>query len=170
MLYFSAVTSPLSNSYQTSPYQVETARGWRTVTSAEQHIALLKAIYFDDKKATHRLSQPTTPDEAKAIGKQIGTGDEWAKIFRVDSPYNLAEEYMYQVLKAKYANCLAYRAVIDAHPGTNFVGAFEDYDWGAGVSAQETPEEEWGANWLGKAHRRLAMEVHFSSGMGSKAT
>lgn len=161
-IFFASSVNPLSNFYRIAPYAVTTCGGTFTVSSSEQHFMALKAVHFGDTAAMASLRNPIEAKRAKAIGRKVRgyTDQAWHKRYKVDSPYTLAEDYMLEALRAKYANCPEYRAVIDANPDAEFVEASPwDAKWGIGMNAQQaavTPREQWGSNWLGVAHRRLS--------------
>lgn len=163
-ILFSGKTHPLSNFYRVAqPYTVTVAPyGEFIIQNSEHHFMILKAAHFNDTVALRQLRNCKTPKDAKAIGRSVSgySDDVWHKTHKANSQYTLAEEYMFQALLAKYEHCPEYQRQIQENLDKEFVEASPwDSIWGIGLSEEQawaTPRDNWGKNWLGKAHMRVA--------------
>ena len=122
---------------------------------AEKAYQCIKAdFHYQGDDMYSLIKNARHPVRAKHLGEEFVPNEEWLKV---------REDYMYQILKAKYESCPEFRDVIINNPNAIFAEASEDMYWGTGLNVQETlitsPEKWKGQNRLGIMMEELQREI-----------
>ncbi|XP_055997841.1 riboflavin biosynthesis protein VVA0006-like [Ostrea edulis] len=149
VMSFAGSENPLSNFFPCSLHVFGVHH-----QSSEHAFQYVKAIRNGDIQKAQAIQDVNSALEAKKLGKEIHSSDEFL---------SKREEVMEEILKAKYNQVEEYHAVLKkSTPSTIYAEAVYDDFWGTGlnrIGTDHTDHNKWpGKNIMGKLTHKIACE------------
>jgi len=140
------------------PCKIKNSEG-RVFFSSEQYFMYRKADFFNDHETAKKIFYCNTPKEAKALGRNIKSYDDWLW------ERNRFEIMLDCVRKKFFQNeDLKEEILSDKYEGVHFVEA-SPYDriWGIGYDIDEAMSHRgaWGRNLLGNILDTVRIELKY---------